>query len=512
MIKIYIRDISELNNDSQSFKSLVLLMPKYRQDKINAFTNDRGAKLSLLAGLMIKEALIDLELPPNLDNEILITKDGYEYLPCDDVFFSISHSGTKVMVVFSDKPIGCDIQYIVNDEKKIDIARKYFDESEYRKIINSKNPIDEFYKYWTIKESYVKAIGRGLSYGLNKILINGNKLSDSDFRFKSYKCNKDYRASYVVLKTPPIVKDHNPTIHVVGEALVDIIKDENGEKVNPGGAPLNVAHNIAKLGGIVNFYASVGEDKYGQLLNKISKNCKFNCGNINVLKGKSTTQALVTLTNCDRSFKFVRKDKTDCLLSLQEFKKFSIKENDIVHIGSLMLSETKGRKFFFDACELAHDVGARVSFDVNYREGIFKNVETAKNVLITAVRTADIIKLSKEELFLLADSQDIEDSLHKLINKRQIAFVTDGANGSLVFYNNEIVKVPSIPVVPIDTTGAGDAFFAYVLTFLDKYFSMKSLLKSANAYAGLSTQEYGGFCSIDDIDIINNEIKKYYFD
>ena len=81
-----------------------------------------------------------------------------------------------VSCAISDAEIGCDIEF--NDPQiDLNIAKNYFFNSEYENIKRSKNPSNEFFKYWVLKESYMKYCGLGFRLELSdfEILI-GNEI------------------------------------------------------------------------------------------------------------------------------------------------------------------------------------------------------------------------------------------------------------------------------------------------------------------------------------------------
>lgn len=170
-MKVVIRDISEIKNSN--LDSLISLLPEYRQKQVNSYKQTKTKLLSILAGLIIHDEI------GNLDKEIYLNKYGKGYLPTEEkLFFSISHSGSKVMVVFSDKEIGCDIEMV--KPCNLNIAKRFFNENEYNEIINSNDPNKLFIKYWTIKESALKCIGTGLNRKLKDIKINNSKLDSEE--------------------------------------------------------------------------------------------------------------------------------------------------------------------------------------------------------------------------------------------------------------------------------------------------------------------------------------------
>ena len=98
-----------------------------------------------------------------------------------DVFYNISHCSGGIALSISSLRTGIDIEKI--RPFSLAAARKVLTEEELRQVFDSENPERDFFRFWTLKESYTKAVGTGLSYPLNKIQFMLDKNSD-------IKCNK----------------------------------------------------------------------------------------------------------------------------------------------------------------------------------------------------------------------------------------------------------------------------------------------------------------------------------
>jgi 4'-phosphopantetheinyl transferase len=84
--------------------------------------------------------------------------------------FNISHSGSMVALAFcSDRPVGVDIEKVHSFEDFQQIAKDSFTHQEYELIQDhhNKDRLTAFFRCWTRKESFVKALGKGLSIPLN---------------------------------------------------------------------------------------------------------------------------------------------------------------------------------------------------------------------------------------------------------------------------------------------------------------------------------------------------------
>lgn len=296
-------------------------------------------------------------------------------------------------------------------------------------------------------------------------------------------------------------------IFCIGEVLVDEFFDGTIKSCLPGGAPFNVACNVNAIGKNSAFYGALGCDENAKIIKDYAKKEGLNAY-FDELKNKQTTVARVTLTGGERSFAFIRDNGADYTLSVENLKKayysatYGCNGKVIAHFGSLMLSEKEGRAFFKKAIDFLKGEGAIISFDVNYREDIFDDKEESIKVMKTAVSLSDIVKFGDDELKLISGKPDVKSGLSVVIGENQTAVVTFGKDGSMYYRNGKRVFVSSKAVKPVDTTGAGDAFYSYFLYARDKNADFKSeeeivkVLKTANAYGALATLKKGALGAI----------------
>ena len=108
------------------------------------------------------------------------------------------------------------------------------------------------------------------------------------------------------------------------------------------------------------------------------------------------------------------------------------------------------------------------------------------------------MKFSLEEVELLTGNSDLLAGLKELLSENQIAVITLGSQGSIFYRNGYSVAVPAYPVKPVDTTGAGDAFYSYFLSslvnhpdFINHEEEIKHYLTRANVVGGLATLKKG---------------------
>jgi len=118
--------------------------------------------------------------------------------------FNISHSGNLIAIAVSESgKVGIDVEKM----RKIDtrVARSYFSKQDLSYIASDKkNQKENFYKIWTLKESYIKAVGKGFSLPVKDSYstfdkggsINigfGKKPTKNNWRFKTFDMRPGYK-------------------------------------------------------------------------------------------------------------------------------------------------------------------------------------------------------------------------------------------------------------------------------------------------------------------------------
>ena len=111
---------------------------------------------------------------------------GKPKLPNTNLQFNVSHSQNIALYgITKNNLIGIDVEYLRSNVECDKIAKRFFNEREYR-IINSlskEKQTQTFFQFWTIKEAYLKATGEGLGGGLETVEIDFN--SDMEVEVKA---------------------------------------------------------------------------------------------------------------------------------------------------------------------------------------------------------------------------------------------------------------------------------------------------------------------------------------
>jgi fructokinase len=296
----------------------------------------------------------------------------------------------------------------------------------------------------------------------------------------------------------------------IGEALIDMICTDKGSSLTdgqnflkkPGGAPTNVAAAIGALGGSVALSAKVGNDPFGKQLKQVMTDFNVNTDHLHLDANHFTTFAFVSLMlDGERDFVFNR--GADAELTVEEVSAIDLSNTQIIHFGSATaFLDGPLNAAYYRLLEEAKSTGKTISFDPNYRQLLFgdKQESFIKQSWIY-LKQAHFSKLSDEEAMLITGKTTLEEAASNLLaNIPGVFTITLGKDGTMLGLNGQTYIIPSIPIKPTDTTGAGDAFVGAVLYQLDSaslnpanlgFDEWNKIIQNANK-AGARTCEYMG--------------------
>lgn len=167
--RVYFADVSSLQDD---FQRLLSQIPPYRQRKIEHLRLEKDRCLSLGAGLLLQRALRDAGFDGR-DAEPVLGENGKPFFPdLPEFHYNLSHSGTQVLCAVSPTEVGCDVETL--GEYTELLAKRFFHPEEYAALCalsSADAQAEMFYRLWTLKESFIKATGRGLSLPLNEFSV-----------------------------------------------------------------------------------------------------------------------------------------------------------------------------------------------------------------------------------------------------------------------------------------------------------------------------------------------------
>ena len=273
----------------------------------------------------------------------------------------------------------------------------------------------------------------------------------------------------------------------VGEALIDRIRNKSnlGSTNFLGGAPANVACALRKLKIDSIFIGRLGSDDFGKKFIK-----QFNQLGVNLDFLQLDNHLPTRVVNVDRDlsgdrfFSGFEASSDSCFADevlskkliekeLPNLEKYFLQTKYLV-TGTILLSSPKSAETIFFLLEQANKFEVKIIVDLNWREvfwdySIFSS-KISKTGRISIIKKflnhANVLKLAKEEATLFFDHAN-PSLISQEMPKRPDVIITDGKN-PVEWYINGLQGITEISHSQkiIDTTGAGDAFLAGLISKL----------------------------------------------
>ncbi len=273
----------------------------------------------------------------------------------------------------------------------------------------------------------------------------------------------------------------------LGEVLWDLFPD--GTRL--GGAPSNFAVHAASLGAESVLVSRVGSDDPGRDVRAALKASEVRTEHVQVDGERPTGTVRVTLTDGQPTYEIVEGVAWDAIEWVPELDALASRA-DAVCFGTLAQRCDPSRSSIQRFVGATRPECLRI-LDINFRQHYH-----SKAAVLSALRFANVLKLSDEELPVLRDyvegSPDEEAFLSDLMASFEIERVvlTRGAAGCLTAGPEGVCEVPSAPQKVVNTVGAGDAFAAAFLLGLLAGESDRVCAERANRAGGYVVTQNSG--------------------
>jgi fructokinase len=280
-----------------------------------------------------------------------------------------------------------------------------------------------------------------------------------------------------------------------GEILWDVLPE--GRK--PGGAPMNVAYHLNKLGINSALVSSIGNDESGadlisflQLVNLSTKHVQLN-------DSYPTSEVIASINEShEASYEIVYPTAWDKINWQPQLAKLVSNANAFV-FGSLSSRDEVSRQTLLKMLDLA----TYKVFDVNLRAPNY-----SAEIIANLLKKADMVKLNTVELKQIASwydntCQTESDCISLLLTKFNIAeaLITKGSNGATYYTPAYRYDYPAYSINVADTIGSGDAFLAAFLSMKLKDEPIDVALDYAVAVGAFVTSQSGACPKYSTYDI-----------
>lgn len=290
---------------------------------------------------------------------------------------------------------------------------------------------------------------------------------------------------------------------------------------NCGGQVATAMVTCASLGLRAAYVGSIGDDEDGALVRSTLSAHHLNLTNLRMVTGAATRSATILVdAEGERAVLWHRDEKLNLsdafvdAIDLTGVRLVHLDDTDIEaairlaararHAGISVTTDIdggvrltgNGQRLTGDGQRLTGD-GQRLTGD---RERLTVNggrltVGSAKVLELLRLATHPI--LSEEALASLSGEADPEQGLRALRDECEgVLCVTLGARGAMALERDRLVFAPGVPVTPVDTTGAGDAFRGGLIYALLDGRPVEAAMRFANQVAAESCMREGAISSV----------------
>lgn len=172
MIEVYIGKIPE-KIEPELLRELLRHVSVEKKQKIARFIKQDDVYRTLLADILVRSIICRKLQLKNHEIDFSNNLYGKPHL-CNatDFQFNVSHSGEWIACAVDKNQIGVDIEKIEPIDS-ISISESFFSSEEYNDLLikNGNERLTYFYELWTMKESYIKAVGKGLAIPLHSVAV-----------------------------------------------------------------------------------------------------------------------------------------------------------------------------------------------------------------------------------------------------------------------------------------------------------------------------------------------------
>lgn len=257
----------------------------------------------------------------------------------------------------------------------------------------------------------------------------------------------------------------------IGETILDIIfKNDQPMAAVPGGSTFNALISLGRvLSGSALFVTEVGSDHVGDIIvNFLSEN-GVSPEYVNRRAGSQSHVSLAFLDeNNDAQYQFY-KDHANASIE-NNFPE--VKKGDIIIYGSFFAVNPALRPMVKAFLEQAHEAGAFIYYDINFRASHIKDIPVIKDAIVENMKLSSVVRGSLEDFQYLYTTPDApitaEEVYEKHIMQHCPCFIsTNGGKPVELFTPVVRAEFPTAPVNTVSTIGAGDNFnagFVYGIT------------------------------------------------
>jgi fructokinase len=251
-------------------------------------------------------------------------------------------------------------------------------------------------------------------------------------------------------------------IFTLGESVLDIIFEDGSVVAStPGGAMLNTAVSLGRLGCNVFHISEISNDLCGNLILNFLRENNVHTDFMALHETGKTTVAMAFLDERkEAEYDFYRSEPLlPYPISMPKFT-----AGDLLLFGSFYSLDAKNRDKVLNIISTAKKNGTLILYDPNIRKAHCPLSKEEKEWFLENISLSDMVRGSNEDFSNVFETENIT-TIYDIVRQQgcRHLFLTKGAKGA--FYKNDMLElhVAAKPLQPISSIGAGDTFNAGIL-------------------------------------------------
>jgi fructokinase len=254
-------------------------------------------------------------------------------------------------------------------------------------------------------------------------------------------------------------------IVIGGEALVDLVDDRGSRRAVAGGGPFNTAIAFGRLDVPVGFLGAISRDDYGRML--VEQLIEVGVDTSLVRWSDAPTPRALVHRPEDGKNEYRFDLSGTALVDLTPEQLPGLPDDAwAIHVGTLALAVDPPAAAY-EALVDREAGRRRIVLDPNVRPVVFGDVITYRRRFERLAGLADLVKLSEDDAAWIYPGLTAEEVLKLILGLGpRVVAVTRGEQGAIAGSGDTIVDIAGIPVVVVDTVGAGDSFGAALIAAL----------------------------------------------
>ena len=253
------------------------------------------------------------------------------------------------------------------------------------------------------------------------------------------------------------------SVVVVGDALIDELRDDHGVREFVGGAALNVAVGLARLGVSATLVAMLGDDEPASRVRRYLAD--FGVELIATPSLLGTARAVSTRSGAGEPVYEFNEASQQRRIRFGDAEQAAMADADLVVASCFAFDDPEQTTELVDAVDAA---GVAVAADPNPRTGMMRDKAEFVRGFERLAAGAALVKVGEDDAALLYDDR-LDVLRARLIDLgAKAVLATEGAAGATIEAGDVVVTRPisSLPGRIVDTMGAGDAAFAATVAAL----------------------------------------------